>query len=238
MIVCYHKTCNGCGVELTSENLSAWHSRHQGRQCNKCRNIKRRIYYASNKEHILETNKKGMAYQRGKKKSAEYGKKYRRKHHDRLIEPHREYRRKYRASLPANHKLKIRNRLKVRILHALKGNRKCTPTMMLLGCSIERFRSHLESLWQPGMSWENYGVYRIGGPMTWHIDHIRPCDVFDLTDPEQQKQCFNWSNMQPLWAIDNLAKGKKLLTPPRKEPDNHLTTNCKHGAPLRQAAAW
>lgn len=53
------------------------------------------------------------------------------------------------------------------------------------------------------MTWENYGFY------TWHIDHIRPCASFDLSDPEQQKICFNYKNMQPLWAHENLSKHAK-----------------------------
>lgn len=55
------------------------------------------------------------------------------------------------------------------------------------------------------MSWQNRGR----GHDKWHIDHVRPCASFDLTDPEQQKQCFHWSNMQPLWQTDNLRKGSK-----------------------------
>ena len=53
------------------------------------------------------------------------------------------------------------------------------------------------------MTWQNYGD-------GWHIDHIHPCAAFDLTDPEQQKACFHWSNLQPLWAIDNFRKSSFL----------------------------
>jgi hypothetical protein len=54
-----------------------------------------------------------------------------------------------------------------------------------------------------GMSWDNYGE--------WHIDHILPCSSFDLADIEQQKICFNYKNLQPLWAEDNLRKGAKII---------------------------
>lgn len=72
----------------------------------------------------------------------------------------------------------------------------------LLGCSVAQLKAHLEALFRPGMTWDNYGE--------WHIDHIRPCASFDLTDPEQQKACFNFANLQPLWAKENLSKGAKL----------------------------
>ena len=73
--------------------------------------------------------------------------------------------------------------------------------MELLGCSIEKLWEHLESKFQPGMTRENHGK--------WHIDHIRPCISFNLTDLEQQKICFHYTNLQPLWAEDNLKKGAK-----------------------------
>ena len=74
--------------------------------------------------------------------------------------------------------------------------------MKLLGCSSEFLRQHLERQFKPGMSWENHGQ--------WHLDHIKPCASFDLSKPEQQRICFNYKNLQPLWAIDNMKKGAKL----------------------------
>ena len=70
----------------------------------------------------------------------------------------------------------------------------------LLSCTVAECRAHLESQFQPGMSWENMANEG------WHIDHIRPCASFDLNDPEQQKVCFNWRNLAPIWAKDNLQK--------------------------------
>lgn len=88
---------------------------------------------------------------------------------------------------------------RTRINRALEANWKSGSTLELLGCSISQLREHLQKQFQPGMSWENKGV--------WHIDHIRPCVSFDLADPTQQKTCFHYTNLQPLWAIDNLIKG-------------------------------
>ena len=55
------------------------------------------------------------------------------------------------------------------------------------------------------MSWDNHGF----GDDKWHIDHIIPCSNFDLTKKEEQKKCFNYKNLQPLWQKDNLSKGNK-----------------------------
>ena len=50
------------------------------------------------------------------------------------------------------------------------------------------------------MTWENHGQYG------WHVDHIKPCALFDLTKIEEQKKCFHYTNLQPLWWRDNIKK--------------------------------
>jgi hypothetical protein len=102
--------------------------------------------------------------------------------------------------------IRLKQLLGNRIWHALNGRTtKSKRTQELIGCSIDQLREHIESLFKPGMSWDNYGV------SGWHIDHIKPCSSFDLTDIEQQKACFNYKNLQPLWARENLTKGCKIL---------------------------
>ena len=73
-----------------------------------------------------------------------------------------------------------------------------------LGCTVADLISHLEKQFLPGMTWENHGV------TGWHIDHIKPLTSFDLTDPEQFKIANHFSNLQPLWAADNIRKGNKI----------------------------
>ena len=64
------------------------------------------------------------------------------------------------------------------------------------------------------MSWSNYGTGWYGKGMSeWHVDHIIPLTSFDLRIPEQQKLCFHYSNLQPLWALENLVKHDKVLSP-------------------------
>lgn len=92
---------------------------------------------------------------------------------------------------------------RIRILNALKTNSKSSKTIDLLGCDIVFLKQYLESKFKDGMCWENYGL------KGWHIDHIKPCSLFDFKNIEEQKQCFHYTNLQPLSAIDNLIKGKK-----------------------------
>jgi hypothetical protein len=74
-----------------------------------------------------------------------------------------------------------------------------------LGCSSwDELKNYLEKQFTCGMNWENMGE--------WHIDHIIPCSSFDLTNIEQQMKCFHYSNLQPLWAKDNLSKSNKILS--------------------------
>lgn len=89
-----------------------------------------------------------------------------------------------------------------------RGHKKCLRTVELIGCSIADLKLHIERQFQEGMNWENR--------RQWAIDHIRPCAAFDLTDPEQQKQCFHYTNLRPLWAVDNIRKGAKIIDAPYK----------------------
>jgi hypothetical protein len=104
--------------------------------------------------------------------------------------------------LDSDIKNKIAHNLRCRINVALKKKTKSKKTMELIGTSIENLWVHLEKNFKPGMTRENYGK--------WHIDHIRPCSSFDLSKPEEQSICFHYSNLNPLWAEDNLKKGNKL----------------------------
>lgn len=102
-----------------------------------------------------------------------------------------------------NPSLKLAAYMRSRIYGALKKQIKSASTEQLLGCSIEELWNYLESKFQPGMTRENYGQ--------WHIDHIKPCASFDLLNYDQQKKCFHYTNLQPLWAKDNLSKGAKII---------------------------
>lgn len=74
----------------------------------------------------------------------------------------------------------------------------------LVGCSINELRFYIEGKFTEGMTWENHGTHG------WHIDHEIPLFMFDLTNEEQKKSAFHYTNLQPLWAQDNLIKGERL----------------------------
>lgn len=152
--------------------------------------IQKKQYYEINKAGILIYKK--QRYEEDKEAMRVRHKQYREENKDAI----QSYLRK-RYKSDANFRLltNIRNRTRL----AIKNASKSQSTLELLGCTIGYLRQHLETKFAEGMTWENYG--------SWHIDHIKPCAIFDLTDPKQQKACFNYTNLQPLWAKDNISKG-------------------------------
>ena len=96
---------------------------------------------------------------------------------------------------------RLANNLRRRMRCALNGKDKSASTRTLIGCTWQELRKHIECQFKPGMSWDRRSEF--------HIDHIIPCAAFDLSDPIQQQECFHFSNLQPLWASENMAKGSK-----------------------------
>lgn len=90
----------------------------------------------------------------------------------------------------------LRGRVRDRLKHYSKNNKK--HTLEYVGCTIDILREYLEKLFKDGMTWENQGK--------WHIDHIRPCASFNLENENERHMCFHYTNLQPLWAFDNMSK--------------------------------
>jgi len=150
-------------------------------------------YYYKNREAILETKKKYI-----EKNRDTLAKKYRRWYEANKKRIIQEKSIRYREDLDFRLAYKLRNRLNI----AARGGYKSGSAVRDLGCSIVELKAHLESQFTDGMSWENYG--------RWHIDHIIPLASFDLSDREQLKCACHYTNLQPLWAEDNLRKGCKV----------------------------
>lgn len=147
-----------------------------------------------------ESIKKTLEYRESRK---EYIKEYKRKRRQENKAEFNERRRLLRKTCP---KTKIFRSIEKRLYKLKIGT---FSVAKLTGCSQSFLKEYIESLWKEGMSWENYGGSASNPQESWEIDHIRPCSSFDLTDQEQQKQCFHYTNLQPLWRWENLIKGSK-----------------------------
>ena len=172
-----------------------------------------RQYRLKNKERLNEYHRKWSSSEEAKKKKKEYYLKTKEKQLKYWVEYRKKPENKKKFNLYyknwINNKLKtdihfkLKQQLSHRIFMALKGKVKSKRTKDLLGCTIEELWSHLEKSFKPGMTKENYGK--------WHVDHIRPCASFDLIKPEEQAKCFHYTNLQSLWAYENMSKGASIL---------------------------
>ena len=157
-------------------------------------------YYANNPDKLKERRIKHRKYQRDNK---EYFKARRRR--PEVLKHSQAVARKYQSNKRKTDPIyKIRLLLSNRLNHALRGELKADNTMNLVGCSGEFLKQYLENQFKPGMTWQNHTV------TGWHIDHIMPCSNFDLSKPEQQKKCFHYTNLQPLWYDENIRKSNKV----------------------------
>ena len=138
-------------------------------------------------------------YYKHKKDRNDYSRKWKSQNREKI----REYQRD-RLKNDINYKISSYARNRVRSALKSGDSSKTKNTFDLIGCSVDFLKDYLESKFTKGMTWENYGYYG------WHIDHIKPCSSFDLTTEEQQRECFCYTNLQPLWWGDNLSKGDKI----------------------------
>ena len=184
------KKCSNCGEV---KELSSYRKRPDSKdgyrnQCKSCQAKYMDTWRAENRDYLLKSNrdynsankeKRAKYYQKNKDKDNEYQRNRRKK----------------------DMCYRIERNLRIRVYGALRGINRSAPTMELIGCDIEQFKKHIESQFEEGMTWDNYGE--------WEVDHIRPCVSFDLTDVQQRKECFNYRNTQPLWRVDNREKSDK-----------------------------
>jgi hypothetical protein len=118
-----------------------------------------------------------------------------------LRERRNEWRRRWQtSSYRSDPHYRMRRLLRQRLRAAMIGQTRPGSAVTMLGCSLDALRQHLESQFLPGMTWDNWTVDG------WHLDHIRPLASFDLTDPAQCAEACHYTNLQPLWAADNLRK--------------------------------
>lgn len=196
------------------------------RVCIECRKEYRKIYKEQNKKYIngyREKNKEHIKEcskdykKRNKETIKKYTKEYREQNKDYIKkqesiyreqnkEHYRESKREYqknRKKIDINFKIRIN--LRNRLGRIIKNNTKKGSAVRDLGCSIDKLKIHLESQFEPWMTWDNYGQYG------WHIDHIKPLSKFDLTDREQFLEAVHFTNLQPMHWRENIIKYNKVI---------------------------
>lgn len=172
--------------------------------CNNCLkyNKKYRKTYNKNyrKNNILKPKESQKIWN---EKNKEKRKLYRKLWYQENKESIRKSQKRYKKYYAKNTNVRILNNLRSRLCHGLKNNAKRGHTLELLGCTIFELKNYLENQFTEGMNWENYGK--------WHIDHKRPLASFDLNIPENQAKACHYTNLQPLWAVDNLMKSDSWI---------------------------
>lgn len=199
-----HIYCKLCVKQYSSD----WYSKNKEKV-----NAKGKEYYINNKKAITQRHKEYNTV--NKDKIREYNKKRYSDNREEIISKTKSWylnnkdRKQNRAVVYRKERYKNDTNFKLtcvirsRLNKAIKNNQKTGSAVVDLGCTIEEFKLYIESLWEPGMTWNNWT--RDG----WHIDHIKPLASFDLDVEEELYKATHYTNMQPLWAKDNLKKSDK-----------------------------
>jgi len=203
------KKCLNCEKELI------------GRRRKYCSDLCMCYYYEKNNQEKVDEYRRTYRKEHSKK-NIKYQKGYREKNKDLLLEQKKEYYKENKEKILNQKKIYKRKRRKEdpmfrmglnfsrNISHSLKSNKvskKRKHWENLVGYKSSDLKNHLEKLFKPGMSWDNYGLYG------WHIDHIIPRSFFryNSMDDVEFKYCWSLNNLQPLWASDNLSKNNRIM---------------------------
>lgn len=188
---------------------------------------KRRVrYYQRNKETIKERTKQYR--QENIEWEKEYQKQYRQKNKEQAYEYQKQYRQDNREILGKNKNKYIKKRyrkdpeFKLRFwvsnvircaLKRNKGSKQGQSVLQYLPYTIQELKEHLEAQFEPWMTWDNHGVYVVGGPRVWHIDHIVPQSAlpYDSMDHPNFQKCWKLENLRPLEALGNIQKSNKII---------------------------
>lgn len=154
--------------------------------------LKSKLYYNKNKEKRLLHSKKWREQNKEKAKQM----------HKSWMDRNKDYYKEIRKDPIFRLKLNLRRRVSRAIKSQLA--KKSKHTLEMLGCTWEVFIKHIEQKFRDGMTWENYAIF-------WEIDHIKPCNSFNLLNQNEQNICFHYTNLQPLTKSENRIKGAKII---------------------------
>ena len=186
--------CTICSIEKDLGNFYLKDNGKSRADCKDCHSARMLRYREKNQEKIKKVKKRHYALN-NERIIAQVNNYY--VNNKSVI--HFKHAERYRSDALHALKLCLRNRLNI----AIKKQYKSGSAVRDLGCSIEELKLYLESKFQEGMTWDNHGVYG------WHIDHIVALSRFDLTNRKELLKAVHYSNLQPLWAKDNIRKGNK-----------------------------
>ena len=192
------KKCNKCLLDKNADDFGIKKEKING-TCKSCVNEYSRNYKKKNKEKVRASNNKYN--NKNREKVREWNRKHFENNKERVRERARNNYKKYRESPEIVLIQACRNRIN----KLISRNSKSLKSIDLIGCSILSLRQWLEFQFVCNMNWENYGSY-------WHIDHVKPCSLFDLSKSEEQQKCFSWKNLRPCIANENIKKGNKLIS--------------------------
>lgn len=202
MVKAATKTCSNCHA---CKPVALFRKKHN--QCKACIAAYYRKYRQNNKEKLAAKDRKYR--QENKEKITANKREYRQENKEEIAAYQREYRQEHREDRNARDRKRRKNdpvyaitkRLRSRMWEAVKAaglDKKCDSSSELLGISYQGLKEWLEAQFTEGMTWENRS--------DWHVDHRVPCDAFDMTVETNQRICFWYKNLQPLWATQNIQK--------------------------------
>ncbi len=191
-----NRRCPACYEFLTKNHFRLGNS-----ACKSCTDARKYKYIS--KEEISKRQKE--TYKKHRKKRLDYAKKYNKNNPEMVRENSKRWRQKNpnykKDKWRTDPEFRLKNILRNRFYKVIKGYSKSGSVLSLIGCSVSELKDYLQSMFVGDMSWDNYGE--------WHIDHIKPCSLFDFSIESEQQECFHYTNLQPIWAVDNLIKSNK-----------------------------
>jgi hypothetical protein len=198
------KTCYKC-----NKNCPLADFKYGKSHCYDCQKEMSRNWKARNKVKVAEYNK--VYKSDNKEEISTYNHHYNKDNRETIQK--RQTANYYKYGYNENENYKIARNMRKRFRDLLQKNdvEKDTSALTILGCSLDTFKTWLSSCFEERMTFKNYGE-------VWHMDHVVPCALFDLTVEQERLKCFHWTNIKPMFAIENLKKNARLY---EKEIDNH-----------------
>ena len=196
------KVCKVCGEEKPFSEFYKGKRMKDGHrnECKSCNKKWREENAEKIKNYMKENSQKRKEYTKNyRKENSQKIKKYMKKWSEENKQRKNEYQKNKYKTDPL---FKLKCNIRGMVNRAIKTKR----TEEIIGCSYKHLKLHIESQFTEGMSWENYGKFG------WHIDHKNPLSWYELTNEEEVAKANHYSNLQPMWAEENLSKGNRFAS--------------------------